>query len=69
MQPQTDQRSDDKQRIIAERAHQIFEARGSIEGTDMDDWYEAERQLAADGAIMPAMTGAQAEEEGKVPFA
>ena len=32
---------------IAQRAHQIFEARGSQPGADLDDWLEAERELQA----------------------
>ena len=30
---------------VARRAHQRFEERGYEHGRDMDDWYEAEREL------------------------
>jgi hypothetical protein len=30
---------------IAVRAYQLWEARGRPEGTDRDDWFEAERKL------------------------
>jgi hypothetical protein len=31
--------------MVAERAYQIYEARGGQHGADFDDWLEAERQL------------------------
>jgi len=36
---------------IARRAYDIYQSRGEGEGNDLEDWYEAERQLseAADG--------------------
>lgn len=36
---------------IARRAYDIYQSRGEGNGQDLDDWYEAERQLseAADG--------------------
>lgn len=30
---------------IARRAYERFEARGRVHGYDLDDWYEAEREL------------------------
>ena len=30
---------------IAERAYEIYQARGSTDGQDMDDWLRAEREL------------------------
>lgn len=30
---------------IAQRAHQIFEARGASHGGELDDWLQAEREL------------------------
>jgi DUF2934 family protein len=30
---------------IARRAYEIYESRGRIDGTQLDDWLEAERQL------------------------
>ena len=32
---------------IAERAYQLFLARGGTDGHDFDDWIEAERQIQA----------------------
>jgi Protein of unknown function (DUF2934) len=31
---------------IARRAHELFQARGGLHGHDLDDWLEAERQIA-----------------------
>ena len=33
---------------IAKRAHEIYLARGSTHGSDLDDWLQAERELKAD---------------------
>ena len=30
---------------VAQRAHELFIARGGAHGRDLDDWLEAERQL------------------------
>jgi len=30
---------------IAVRAHQIFEERGDVDGSEFDDWLQAEREL------------------------
>lgn len=35
------------QRLISERAFQIFEKRGSQHGHDLQDWFRAERQVLA----------------------
>jgi len=32
-------------REIAQRAYEIYEARGGSSGSELDDWTEAERQL------------------------
>jgi hypothetical protein len=32
---------------IQQRAHQIFRARGSVGGRDLEDWLQAERELKA----------------------
>jgi hypothetical protein len=36
---------------VARRAYDIYQSRGESNGRDLEDWYEAERQLseAADG--------------------
>ena len=36
---------------VAQRAYDIYQSRGESDGRDLEDWYEAERQLseAADG--------------------
>jgi hypothetical protein len=39
--------------LIAARAYAIFLQRGSAHGYNDDDWYEAERQLVAEGVIPP----------------
>lgn len=31
---------------IARRAYEIYQARGGRDGTDLDDWLQAERELA-----------------------
>ena len=40
---------------IAQRAYERYEARGREDGHDMDDWFEAERELQ--GAASPDHTG------------
>ena len=40
---------------IAQRAHEIYEARGGHDGKDMDDWLQAEREI--DAAIEAAEQG------------
>jgi hypothetical protein len=35
---------------IARRAHELFQERGGLDGHDLDDWLEAERQI---GAVKP----------------
>jgi hypothetical protein len=32
---------------IAERAYELFQARGRVDGYDIDDWLQAERQIQA----------------------
>jgi hypothetical protein len=33
---------------IAQRAHEIYDARGGQDGKDMDDWLQAEREIDAE---------------------
>ena len=33
---------------IAQRAHEIYDARGGQEGKDLDDWLQAEREIDAE---------------------
>ena len=33
---------------IAQRAHEIYEARGGHDGKDLDDWLRAEREIDAE---------------------
>jgi Protein of unknown function (DUF2934) len=35
---------------IAERAHQIYEARGGHQGHELSDWLQAERELRTEAA-------------------
>ena len=30
---------------IAARAHELYEQRGSVDGRDLDDWLQAEREI------------------------
>jgi hypothetical protein len=32
---------------ISARAHELYEARGAIDGRDLDDWLQAEREVDA----------------------
>lgn len=41
-------------RDIAERAYEIYSARGRIDGFDRDDWLRAERELRTAPAVMTA---------------
>jgi DUF2934 family protein len=38
---------------IAERAHHIYIERGRAHGSDLEDWLQAERELAAPPAAAP----------------
>ena len=33
---------------IAQRAHEIYDARGGQDGKDLDDWLQAEREIDAE---------------------
>ena len=33
---------------IAQRAHEIYDARGGQDGRDLDDWLQAEREIDAE---------------------
>jgi hypothetical protein len=35
---------------IAQRAYELYLARGGNDGRDQDDWYEAERELTQNGS-------------------
>jgi DUF2934 family protein len=35
---------------VAQRAYELFLARGRVDGHDVEDWLEAERQVEADSA-------------------
>ena len=37
------------EREVADRAHELWDARGKTDGRDKDDWFEAERQLRQPG--------------------
>ncbi len=38
---------------IAQRAHELFLARGGTHGADLDDWLQAERELKAGVTTTP----------------
>jgi hypothetical protein len=40
---------DDRREDIARRAYEIFEWRGRANGHDLEDWFQAERQLRETG--------------------
>jgi len=40
--------SAERQGRIAQRAHELFVARGMADGHDLEDWLEAERQIDAE---------------------
>lgn len=42
-----------REREIALRAYELYEARGGEPGHDQEDWFEAERQLIEEGVISP----------------
>ena len=39
---------------VARRAYQLFLARGRVDGHDVEDWLEAERQIEAEGIALNA---------------
>jgi hypothetical protein len=46
-----------RRELIEERAYQIYQARGGLDGLDEEDWLKAEREvdaLAADDDQLPA---------------
>ena len=45
---------------VAQRAYELFLARGEAEGHDVEDWLEAERQLEAERMNLPLKEGVQA---------
>ncbi len=50
---------------VGPRAYAIWLARGKPEGTDRDDWFEAERQLRKERGGMHASTHAVAAEQAR----
>lgn len=42
------------QRLIAERAYQLYQMRGGAHGHDLDDWLAAEREIMATTTRVPA---------------
>lgn len=42
---QSGESSADRQQRIAQRAYELYLARGGRDGRDLDDWLEAEREL------------------------
>ncbi len=41
---------------IAARAYERYRSRGGENGHDLDDWLEAEREVGAEGAVLPLGT-------------
>ena len=39
---------------VARRAYELFLARGCVDGHDVEDWLEAERQVEAEGTALNA---------------
>jgi len=37
---------------VAQRAYELFLARGRVDGNDVEDWLEAERQLVAESMAL-----------------
>jgi hypothetical protein len=48
------------EREIAARAYEIFPARGATDGSDLDDWLQAEGELAAGSASTTKVRAANA---------
>jgi hypothetical protein len=48
------------EREIAARAYEIFLARGATDGSDLDDWLQAEAELAAGSAGTTKVRAAKA---------
>ena len=48
------------EREIAARAYEIFLARGATDGSDLDDWLQAEAELAAGSASTTKVRAANA---------
>jgi hypothetical protein len=44
---------DEPREQIASRAFQLWESRGAIEGHDLADWFEAERELGMSAMVTP----------------
>jgi len=47
----------DQHRIIEEKTYELYESRGDEQGSDQDDWYEAEK------IILPAEPGSSNKSE------
>jgi hypothetical protein len=56
-----DEAERDRQEQIARRAFEIYESRGREGGHDLEDWQEAERQVAKTTEMQVAETGTPEE--------
>jgi hypothetical protein len=52
---------------ISERAHEIYVARGRADGSDLDDWLRAERELNHTPPTSPDPVSARAGKRAKAP--
>jgi hypothetical protein len=43
---------EERARLIAKRAYELYESRGSGDGSDLADWLQAEREMAIVEAIV-----------------
>ncbi len=55
------------QKAIAYRAYEMYEAKGRSHGHDMEDWFEAERDLIKPSNIEITDAGSQVEVHAEVP--
>jgi Protein of unknown function (DUF2934) len=44
---------DDRQEKIRRRAHEIWEEKGKPEGSELDFWLQAEKEISADSESAP----------------
>lgn len=57
------QPSDEILRRIAQRAFQLYEARGREDGQDVEDWLEAEEEIRRDGVLPKASVASAVYED------
>ena len=50
---------------IAERAYDIYVERGRLDGSDLEDWLRAERELNAEPAIARKKVSTAVRKQGK----